>query len=284
VKPLYRTLATIALVVVGPVAAAPPSQVLTGPIAEAVKTALASGTKSFDHGIWNDLLAGAVDDNGRVDYPYVQERRESLDRYLQGVAHVDLSKLRAAELEALLINAYNALTVDSILDHPTAASIRQIDGVWDARVHRVGRFEVTLDEIEHGLLRPFFRDPRIHFAVNCASLSCAPLPRWAFRGADLDRQLDQRARLFLSDARNVRIEGDTLLLSSYFDWYADDFTGEGWKPRADSIPGFIALYAAPEVADRLRANPGLEVEFVEYDWTINASIRPRVGRRRASPQ
>ena len=278
-KGLYRNLAAIALFASLPVGAAPRSQALPGPIAEAMKAAIASGTKSFDHGIWNDLLAGAVDDTGRVDYPYLQDRRESLDRYLTALANVDLAKLRAGELEALLLNAYNAITVEMILDHPTVTSIRQIDGVWDGRDHRVGRFMVSLDDIEHGLLRPFFRDPRIHFAVNCASASCAPLPRWAFRGKDLDRQLEQRARLFLSDARNVMVEGSTLMVSSLFDWYGDDFTAPRSNPRADTIQGFISLYAAPEMAERLRSAEQLEIVFLEYDWVLNASMRPRVGRR-----
>ena len=131
-KRLYRSLATFALFAAVPVGAAPRSQALTGPLAEAMAVAIASGTKSFDHGIWNDLLAGAVDEAGLVDYPYFQERRESLDRYLMAIANVDLAKLRADELEALLINAYNAITVEAILDHPTVTSIRQIDDVWDA--------------------------------------------------------------------------------------------------------------------------------------------------------
>jgi hypothetical protein len=278
-KRVFQSLAAITIFASAPVDAAPPSQAATGPIADAMKAAIASGTKSFDHGIWSDLLAGAVDDAGRVDYPYLQERRESLDRYLMAIANVDLAKLQRDELAAFLLNAYNAITVETILDHPTVTSIRQISGVWDGREHRVGRFEVTLDDIEHGLLRPFIRDPRLHFAVNCASESCAPLPRWAFRGKELDRQLDQRARLFLSDARNVRIEGNTLMVSSLFDWYGDDFTAEGSRPRADSIPAFIALYVAPELAERLRSAEKLEIAFLEYDWVLNASMRPHAGRR-----
>ena len=186
-----------------------------------------------------------------------------------------LSKLAPAELEALLINAYNAITVASILAHPSVTTIRDIDGVWDETEHRVGGFELTLDDIEHTLLRPFFRDPRIHFAVNCASASCAPLPRWAFDGAKLDRQLDERARLFLADARNVKLEGGTLLLSRYFDWYGGDFTAEGWNPRAATIPEFVALYTTSDVAARIRSAGPLEVVFFDYDWSLNASVPPR---------
>ena len=239
------------------------------------KAAIAGGTQRFDHRAWNTLLAGAVDEHGRVDYRFLQTRRADLDRYLGALAAVNLSKLAPAELEALLINAYNAITVASILAHPGVTTIRDIDGVWDEAEHRVGGFEVTLDDIEHTLLRPFFRDPRIHFAVNCASASCAPLPRWAFDGATLDRQLDERARLFLSDQRNARLEGGTLMLSRYFDWYGGDFTAEGWKPRASTIPEFVALYSTPEVAARIRSAGPLELEFFDYDWTLNASVPPR---------
>lgn len=259
----------------GAACGAPESQRATGAVADHVQASLAGGSERFDHSAWGRLLAAAVDDRGFVDYAFFQEHRADLDDYLTRVAGVEIAALAPRHLEALLLNAYNALTIASILDHPTVSSIRDIDGVWDTRRHRVGGFELTLDEIEHTLLRPFFRDPRIHFAVNCASASCAPLPRWAFDGDQLDRQLEERAREFLSDPRHVRIEGDTLLLSSYFDWYGSDFTAEGWKPRADSIPAFVALYASDEVAARLRSGQPIEVKHLEYDWSLNAATRPR---------
>ena len=86
-------------------------------------------------------------------------------------------------------------------------------------------------------------------------------------------------QLLLADARNVRVEGKTLMVSSVFDWYGDDFTAQRWNPRADTIQGFISLYAAPEVAERLRSAEQLEIVFLEYDWVLNASTRPRAGRR-----
>jgi hypothetical protein len=276
-RPRRRPIAAAVLVVlflVLPACGAPESKPAAGAVADHVQAALAGGTESFDHAAWGGLLASGVDERGWVDYAFFQERRADLDAYLTKVAAVELASLAPRHLEALLLNAYNALTIASILDHPTVSSIREIDGVWDGRRHRVGGFELTLDEIEHTLLRPFFRDPRIHFAVNCASASCAPLPRWAFDGDQLDRQLEERARGFLSDPRHVRIEGDTLLLSSYFDWYGGDFTAEGWKPRADSIPAFVALYAAPDVAARLRSGVPIDVKFIDYDWSLNAAATP----------
>jgi hypothetical protein len=124
------------------------------------------------------------------------------------------------------------------------SSIREIDGVWTKTRHRVGGFDLTLDAIEHNLLRPTFKDPRIHFAVNCASNSCAPLPGWAFDGNRLEDLLEERTRSFLTDPKNVRVDGDSLVVSRYFQWYGDDFTKEGWEPRGETIGGFIARYAA----------------------------------------
>ncbi|HVR28415.1 MAG TPA: DUF547 domain-containing protein [Thermoanaerobaculia bacterium] len=254
---------------------APRSRAATGPIAQQVEAAITSGTESFDHAEWDRLLAGGIDDRGFVDYAFFQDHRADLDRYLAAIAEVELSTLAPDHLLALLLNAYNALTIASILDHPTVPSIREIDGVWNSRRHPVGGFQLTLDEIEHTVVRPLFRDPRIHFAVNCASASCAPLPRWAFDGDQLDRQLEERTRQFLSDPSNVRIEGSTVLLSSYFDWYGGDFVAAGWEPRADTVLEFVAAYAAADVAARLRSAEPLQTRYLEYDWSLNAAVPPR---------
>lgn len=251
---------------------APVSEPATGRLAEDVRASLEGGTRTFDHGAWDRLLAHGTED-GLVDYRYFQEHVGELDAYLAEVAAADAASLRPAHLEALLINAYNALTVRSILKNPEVTSIRQIDGVWSEVRHRVAGHELTLDEIEHNLLRPFFRDPRIHFAVNCASMSCAPLPRWAFDGDALDEQLEERARFFLSDPDNARIEGGRLVLSRYFDWYGGDFVDEEWAPRAESIPLFVGRYSAAEVADAIESGRITGVRFSDYDWSLNA-LRP----------
>ena len=247
--------------------AAPPSKPAEGPIADQIEASLAAGTETFDHSAWGRLLAEGTHD-GRVDYEYMREHRDDLDEYLERIEMANLAALDPQHLEALLLNAYNALTVRSILDNWGVGSIREISGVWDTTTHRVGGFDLTLDQIEHNLIRPFFRDPRIHFAVNCASASCAPLPRWAFDGDDLDRQLEELTVAFLNDEHNVRVEGDTLYLSSYFTWYATDFIGPDWSPRADSVPEFVARYA-PEVAALLADHPQPRIEFLDYDWSLN---------------
>lgn len=256
---------------------APASKEARGDVAEAVKASIDHGQGRFDHTTWNQLLSQAVD-NSLVNYALLQQRRPDLDNYLARVAAADLGSLKAMELKAFLFNAYNALTIRSILDHPQVSSIREIDGVWDTTTHVVGGFDLTLDQIEHNLLRPFFQDPRIHFAVNCASRSCAPLPGWAFSGDSLDRQLEERTRAFLADPRNVELRDGTLMVSSYFDWYGDDFTAAGWKPQATTIPLFIADYALPEVATIIRDADGrLPLSFLDYDWSLNASVPPDPG-------
>jgi hypothetical protein len=259
------------LALLGSACGAPASRAAKGPIAEQVEAALESGRGSFDHSAWDRLLAAGVRD-GRVDYGSFAAHRGELDGYLESVAEADLASLSRNQLMALLINAYNALTIRSILDHPGVASIREIDGVWTETTHRVGGFELTLDALEHNLLRPFYKDPRIHFAVNCASASCAPLPPWAYRGEEIDAQLEERTRSFLTDPGNVRVEGGTLWVSKYFDWYGGDFTAEGWKPRAETVPAFIALYAdEPVVSFIEQAGGDPPLAFLDYDWSLNAA-------------
>lgn len=252
---------------------APASEPATGDIAADVQLSLTSGTATFDNGAWGALLAAGTRD-GLVDYAYMASHAADLDAFLARVAAVDLGSLAPEELKALLINAYNALTVRSILDHPTVSSIREIDGVWSGLTWLVGGHRLTLDTIEHNLLRPFFRDPRIHFAVNCASRSCAPLPPWAYTGSELDEQLEERSHAFMTDEANVGLDGSDLLVSRYFDWYGEDFTADGWKPRAETIAAFIARYAAPEIRDAVSANPQIRLSFRDYDWALNALTPP----------
>lgn len=264
-------LGLLTLVLLGDACGAPASRAAKGPIAEQIEAALESGRGTFDHSAWNRLLANGTRD-GRVDYDFFADHRRELDAYLESLAEVDLAALSRDELMALLINAYNALTIQSILDHPGVSSIREIDGVWTETAHPLGGFELTLDEIEHNLLRPFYKDPRIHFAVNCASASCAPLPSWAYDGARIEEQLEERTRSFLTDPGNVQVDGGKLWLSKYFDWYGQDFTAVGWEPRADTIPEFVARYATEPVAQFIQqagGDPG--IEFFEYDWSLNSA-------------
>jgi len=266
----------LAVLVAGTAAAcgAPKSEALGGEVGREVRASIDSGTASFGEDDWGALLAGGTRD-GLVDYDWFRAHRSDLDAYLERVGGADLPSLAPPHLEALLIDAYNAYTIRTILEHPGVGSIRDIDGAWTDLEHEVGGHEVTLDQIEHGLLRPYFRDPRLHFALNCASRSCAPLPPWAYAGDSLDAQLEGRARAFLRDTANVRVEDGTLVLSKYFDWYGGDFTNAEWTPHAETIPLFVAEYARPDVAEFIRGHDGKPpVRFTDYDWSLNAAAGP----------
>ena len=271
---LFGTTTAWILLVAAASCGAPQSAPAQGPVADAVQESIDGGGGSFDHAEWDRLLREGTED-GLVDYDHMMEHRAELERYLARVAEADLASLSGDHLMALLMNAYNALTVRSILDAWPVESIRDIDGVWKETTHEVGGYQVTLDQIEHNLLRPFWKDPRIHFGVNCASMSCAPLPRWAFTGEEVERQLEERTETFLKSPSNVEIAGDRLRVSSYFDWYGDDFIQEGWEPRADTIPGFIARYGRPEV-ERFIEEKGagnVRLSFMDYDWSLNDAGR-----------
>ncbi len=272
--PLPLTQTLILGVVLTLSACAPASAPAGGEIGDQVAAALRSGNAKFEHPEWERLLAESVRD-GLVDYGSLSRHRDVLDRYLDRIAKAELFRLRPDHLKALLINAYNAYTAVAILGHPGVASIRDIDGVWSKTTHTVGGFEVTLDNIEHNLLRPYFKDPRIHVAVNCASQSCAPLPPWAFDGDRLDAQLDEWTRAFFANSKYARIEGGKLWLSSLLDWYGGDFTAMEARPRADTLAGFVRLSAPPEIAsfiDQKGGNP--EIAFLEYDWSLNQAPAP----------
>jgi len=147
--------------------------------------------------------------------------------------------------------------------------------VWtDLKWQAAGR-TVTLDDIEHAVLRPTFKDARIHFAVNCASISCPPLAAEPYRPATLDAQLDAAARVFLASSEGVRVDGDTLRVSSIFKWYGDDFTG----PYAPVVPGsrdagergilgVIAKYG-PSAAAELARSGRPAIRYLSYDWSLN---------------
>ncbi len=244
----------------------------SGEIGAQVAQALAGGSATFDHSAFDALLRAGVRD-GLVDYPWFAARRPALDTYLEAIGRAPIARLERAELMALLINAYNAYTIASILDHPGVASIRDRSGVWDPQAHRVGGFDLTLDKIEHQLLRPYFRDPRIHVAVNCAAVSCAPLPAFAFSGHALEVQLEELTRAFFSNPGYARLDGDRLRLSKLLEWYGDDFIHRDAAPRADSLALFVARYAPAETAERLRAG-GVRVEFLDYDWALNHAGQP----------
>lgn len=240
------------------------------PVEEDLAAGRAAGTGAFDHSDWGAVLAASVDEAaGRVDYAAVP--RDRLSAYVQALETAPLRDLGASEQKALLINAYNALTLQLIVSQPALpSSIRDLDDPWGSRRWVVGGHTLSLDDLEHGLLRPIFQDPRLHFALNCASVGCPPLRRAPFTPDSLDAQLDAAARDTLARAPWLRVDGDALRVTRLLQWYGDDFTAAGWSPRAETRQAWLARVGPPSVAAAVQANPEIPLRFADYDWTLNS--------------
>ncbi len=236
------------------------------------------------HGAWTALLAKhvkRVDGRGsasRVDYAAFARDRGALEGYLAQLARVSPQEYEAlprADRMAFWINAYNAGTIALILtEYPRHASIKDYGSLlrspWQKPFIRLLGETLSLDEIEHERLRGprGFGEPRVHFAVNCASISCPMLREEAFVGARLDAQLEEQAVRFLSDRSRNRFEPEhgRLALSAIFDWYGDDFAG-------GDLPRFLARYAGA-LGTTAPALARAEVAFLDYDWRLNDTRVP----------
>jgi hypothetical protein len=251
----------------------------------------APDSERFGHEDLDSFLARHVDDGGRVDYAAALEDRSDLARYVGEVAAVSPDSMPGRftsddDRLAYWINAYNAWVLQAVLERYPIESVRDVRPPWPLFfVPRLAGFfylqevtlggrEMSLYALENGLIRKRFADPRIHFALNCASESCPRLPRRAFRSDDLQQVLDAETRRFIGDGRNVRIDPQrgVVLLSSIFDWYERDFVSwmEDRHPESSpSLLGYVALYL--DEGDRVRAAACADcvVEFIPYDWTLN---------------
>ena len=222
-------------------------------------TVLKEYTRSKDGGTW-------------VDYRSLSKSPSRLEGYLQELESVPrpiFETWQRSQQLAFLINAYNAWTVQLILSHYPIESILEIEKPWKQPLVRLWGEALSLDRLEHGLIRPDFDEPRIHFALNCAARSCPPLRREAFEASRLEEQLEESAQQFLGDARNNRVELDSgkvrLNLSKIFEWYGNDF---------QSRYGGVLPFVAPRISDdrnvKSRIREGkVEVHYLEYDWGLN---------------
>jgi len=250
-------------------------------------------TFAFDHshGLFAKALAGHVQwqedgHNSLVNYAALQVAPVDLDRYLEALSAVEAVEFESWPSEeqlAFLINAYNAFTLKLIVDHYPLDSIRDIGNVWQSPWKR--RFfsllgePMHLDQIEHEIIREPGRydEPRIHFAVNCASIGCPALRPEPFTAAALEAQLEDSTRRFLGDASRNRYREGSLEVSSIFKWYREDFE-RGWRGAGD-LKGFLALYAgALDLNEDVRqqlAGGTVKIHFLDYDWNLNRlEIRP----------
>ncbi|WP_297496476.1 DUF547 domain-containing protein [Ferrovum sp.] len=249
-----------------------------------------AGSKDFDQGIWDSLLKAHVVilDAGQVtqvDYAGMAQNIRSLDQYLSQVSavkQVDFDHWSQTDQLSFLINAYNAWTVKFVLTgYPDIVSIKDlgnwIQSPWQKPFIPLFGETRTLNDIEHGLIRGSgrYHDPRVHFALNCASIGCPALRPEAYQGSRLDSQLENQTKLFLGDKTRNRLEGGDLKVSSIFKWYHEDFDF-GWM-GIHGLPDFFVHYAAAlnlSVDQSLRIKRGeIPITYLDYDWRLNAKGR-----------
>ncbi|MGH7337388.1 MAG: DUF547 domain-containing protein [Myxococcota bacterium] len=239
----------------------------------------AATATTFSHADWSGTLERFVDDQGRVDYAGLARDRALLDRYLESLERTSpdtsaaLFPSRADQL-AFWLNAYNAVVFARVLDRGAETPSVWGDGFlgigfFTADRARLGGRLLSLKELEDDIVRERFRDPRVHAALNCASISCPRLPRRAFEGATLEVDLDAAMRELVSDPRHCRIDrtARTVWLSKIFDWFEKDFTAfekERGTP-SPTVVDYVNRYRTPEQ----KIPRGLRVRFLEYDKRLN---------------
>lgn len=210
------------------------------------------------HAIWDGLLRKYVNSAGRVNYAGLKKEVGKLDAYLELLSNnpPQAGWSRAEEM-AYWINAYNAFTVKLILDNYPVGSITELHGgqPWKVRWIKIGDQRYTLDEIENSILRPKFKDARIHFAVNCAARSCPPLLNRAWTAENLESNFEKQARAFINNPAFNKISPNAAQVSKIFKWYAQDF---------GDLISFLNRYSTVKI------KPGAKVTYLEYDWSLNS--------------
>ncbi len=210
------------------------------------------------HKIWNNLLTQYVSRAGNVQYKSLKESRmDELEQYLKELADNPVQKSwTKAQKMAYWMNAYNAFTVKLILDNYPISSITNLSGgkVWDKKWIKLGDMTYSLNNIENDILRPMYKDARIHFAVNCAAKSCPPLLNRAWTDVNLEYYLEGQAKRFINHPDYNQISADKVVISKIFEWYAEDF---------GNIIEYLNKYSKTKI------NADAKVSYQEYDWALN---------------
>jgi hypothetical protein len=230
---------------------------------------------SIDHGSWAGFLRQYVtpgeDGINRVAYAGVTTAdRSALAAYIAEMEAIPVSRYARDQQLAYWINLYNAVTVDVVLRHYPVSSIRDVDisrglfakGPWGRKLLSIEGESVSLNDIEHRILRPIWQDPRIHYGLNCASLGCPNLPVRAFTADNYDELLDQGARKYVNHARGAHIRDGSLVVSSLYEWFKSDFGGSD-----AAVIMHLRRYADGPLAESLQEID--EIADDSYDWALN---------------
>ncbi len=215
--------------------------------------------QKVDYSTWDKLLKKYVDDQGNVDYKNFRKEIGLLNSYLEQQTKNPVSEYDTKESKLVYyINLYNAATVKLILDNYPLGSIKDLKGPWNRQVVTIRNKQLSLGDIEHNILRKM-DEPRIHFAINCASYSCPKLLNEAFTVEKLEDLLEKSARTFVNDPKRNVITKEKAMLSQIFKWYKKDFTNKV------SLTDYINQYSTIKITKET------SIEFINYDWRLNAS-------------
>lgn len=228
-----------------------------------IMLATVAGASAFDHNydVLDRVLKAHVE-SGRVDYRTLKANRQPLDTFLNESATVTEASFKTwsqSEQLAFLINLYNADTLQLIIDHYPVKSIKDIGsffkGPWDQDVVKLFGKTITLNNLEHDIIRKQYNEPRIHMALVCAAAGCPPLRSEAFVADRLDEQLDDQSRTYLASPKGMRIDTGKkrVYLSAIFKWYGDDFP---------SVTAFVEKHSGKQL-------DGLKMDYLDYDWSLN---------------
>lgn len=218
-------------------------------------------TTAQDHREWDRLLQKHVSPTGVVDYEGFRKDRSQLDQYLKQLSGTSVKKLSSKEQKVFWINAYNAYTVQLILDNYPLKSIMDLKfrgkDAWSHPFIQIDGKRYTLNNIEHDILRKEFPDPRIHFAVNCASASCPKLANKAFDVSNIDSLMDSLTKAYINDKSQNKLSANSVKISEIFKWYQEDFVKSG------TLIDFLNKYSTTKISKNAK------VEYLPYDWSLN---------------
>ncbi|MCP4023456.1 MAG: DUF547 domain-containing protein [Desulfobacteraceae bacterium] len=221
-----------------------------------------------DNLIYESLLNKHMQ-NGNINYQEFQKDEIKLDQYLAILSKTDVNALDTNSRFAFYINTYNAFTIKLILSkYPNIKSIKEIGGLfqspWTIEFIPINGETVSLDHIEHDILRPEFKDPRVHFAVNCASKSCPSLMGTPYESRILEQQLDAQTRAFINDKQQTYFKDHTLYVSKILKWFEKDFTM--------GVVEFVLAHADTDLKQQIqKAGKNIRVQYLDYDWSLNDS-------------
>lgn len=228
----------------------------------------------IDHRLWGEILSGYLSENqssGVREFDYVGVSdidKTKLANYLTYLQTIDPRNYNRLEQTAYWANLYNALTIDLILKHYPLDSIKNIgDGItgpWNMALINIANTPLTLNQIEHGILRGIFKDKRIHYVINCASIGCPDLPAIPLTSKNIERQLELGAFRFINQDKGMRFNENKLILSNIYNWFSVDF-GENEL----ELLRHLSQYATPKKQEKLRNFKG-DIDF-DYNWKLNQS-------------